>query len=100
METAVKNEKMLLRDTHFGIRAMRASKMKVTFRDSTYWNDTGTGSVPSDERRVLISAQGAYYIAVFDRAKALFRVEDELLETVFRTGSQNVYWRELTPEVK
>jgi hypothetical protein len=63
------------------------------------WKNCNRDGLPNDSQRVLICVGGVYYLAVFDRPKSLFRIEEELLETVFRIGHHDIYWTEVKKTV-
>ena len=57
------------------------------------WFNTGKGEVPLNNQEVLIDVQGANYIGRFDASKAVFRVEGEIQETVFKIQSHHILWK-------
>ncbi len=50
--------------------------------------------LPDDGKVVLISVKGVNYVATYDAHTNLFRVEDELRETVFKVKDSHIYWTE------
>ena len=91
----------LLRAARHGVRVQRNAKAnRIIQRQPMKWKSPGRESLPEDKQEVLISVEGVYYVAVFDAVKTLFRVEEELKETVFRPEDQRIFWSECYHEYK
>ena len=56
------------------------------------WFDSNTGKLPEHKQEVLIYVDNVHYFGKFDASKKLFRVENELRETIFSVNSHQVFW--------
>ncbi len=60
------------------------------------WKNANRNEFPPAGERVLISADGVYYIATFNKASMHFVVnlEDEGEELLFAVENSQIYWTE------
>src|SRR5688572_19802486 len=96
MELTLKPGRILARSAHHRLRLKKFSNMKLNGAQKAFkWNSVMRDPLPNNGQQVLLHVEGVYYIAAFDAVKALFRIEDELLQTVFRLNGRHFCWREL-----
>lgn len=59
------------------------------------WNNAQRDELPANDQLVLISVNGVYYIAAFDKEGRKFRLRDDP-ETFFSYDDYLIYWTEFT----
>jgi hypothetical protein len=59
------------------------------------WKNAVKDTLPPDNEEVLISVNGVNYISIFKADKNLFKIENEQLDTHFRTDEHTIYWTEV-----
>jgi hypothetical protein len=58
------------------------------------WNNTQGDGLPGNEEEVLIAVEGVYYIALFDKIRKTFFVNEEQKQKSFKVGDHQIYWTE------
>ncbi len=60
------------------------------------WKNTLNDQLPIDKQDVLISVNGIYYTAVYDRLNRKFVLKYEV-GVFFPVENKSIYWKEISP---